>query len=389
VHASPAAPPTVSRASPRLRGGFIEGSVLPVPGPRVRRIRRAEALVAQSLLAGEAARSTWPKIPRRTRQTVTYRLYNWNWFTDREVASPATLGCPWLTFALTSPYVEQRREVEHRWRDSAEACLVWSMEGSCFGVFASSSSDRAATLRGTLEDGGSSRNSLFVTVDLRAEEVPIWFDFEGAWSRTMAGGPSLAYPVRLPPASGAGEAESGTTPSWAETNAIRRLVARQSAGEPEEATARPTPSDYSGLEEKVHREGWVTRRTFLNPGAVSRTILGFPGRITFLHGFFRSHDDDLVARVLSEGAISPFLLAHAGEEVLLGAMGRGSGEPLPGTAPPSRSVASTLSGLLDRISVAREPTSSLRVLVDHRYDQILSREAAGRVPIATALPRRF
>ncbi|HZY92672.1 MAG TPA: hypothetical protein VFG07_07905 [Thermoplasmata archaeon] len=341
----------------------------------MRQLKASEALVGlETLSGGPTGRPS--SLPRRTRQTVARRLEEWGWFTRRWVPSSNLMGEQIVTLCSFAPFADRRAEIRQHWQLRPDAVVVWEMDGSFFGAFASPDRGAADALLSQVEDPDLGVPVFHLRTEATTSSAPVWFDFAGAWARTTGLEVPPSYPLGFEAA--AGPAAPGEAPpaGAAEQNAASALIAAS------ESEPRGSAAPVGGLQERCVRRGWVIPRTFLNPSAVARTIGTFPAHIALLHGRIRGSggrgaDDPLLAL---SGPLRPFLLARNGSEVLLATLsvaGRRGREAKGASSPP---VLSYLAQYIERIRVLREPLATARELVNHRYSVFTQRSSASTRP---------
>jgi hypothetical protein len=338
-------------------------------------------MVAQALLAGDRTGQGESTIPRRTRQTSRRRLYGWGWFSDRQVPAPEILGTNLLGFALVRPYLEHSRRLMAECAADPANLLVWAGQTATLVMFGVRDLAEMERIRARLTRAVVGQVELAIALDLRARTVPIFFDFEGAWVRFAGLEGAAKYPQGLPSLLKGSPLTDDQAPSDPEIRAVAALVG---------LTSRSSPGPGSGPEEASLREssatrrctqrGWVQARTFLNPGAVARTIDGFPTQLAFVHGRWKGREAsrELQDELLLEGSHAPFLLVPGQDEALIGMLATGSAAPLQRRGP-VRPLLPVLHQFLERIEVVREPVAAVRVVVDHQYGRLLPASFRERV----------
>lgn len=344
----------------------------------VRNLRRAEALVTQAVLSGHPTEGSGRGMPRRTRQTVQRRLEGWGWFRNRWVPSLPLFGHTHLHFDLTRPFADERHAEIDRLRALPETLVLWAGTDTLFSVRAAGPSD-GATRRSRAAEPRPAGGSGSLAADPALGQIPVYFDFEGAWVRQWALGASRSYPQGYPASPKSGEGSDAAAPTAAESRTVRAMLARDSA--PRDATAGD--AGLSAMEAKCLDKGWVSRRSFLAPTAVARTVDGFPSQAVFLRGTLRSgaEPDRPLRELLGECGVSPFLFATDGHEVLMAALALGPGAPILRGSAVRSPVLPTLQKSIRGIAVSREPLASLEVWVDHDYTRCADPDVA-KVPAA-------
>lgn len=336
----------------------------------VRVATSAESAVVQGLLAGaepdgqEGGRS----LARRTRQTVRLRVYQREWVHDRYLPDLAAMGHPYLTFALAQPFLESAPATSRAWRDLRENVLLWSSPEFSFGVFASAGGASLEALRLALSRPGSHRGEFLLSADTRTPSLPVYFDFEPAWSRTVGQEALIAYPQPFPgPPPGK---EIRLTPG--ERSAVLRLLGRPFLpGGSERGGVREGGLFARTWERRCLASGRVRHRTFLDPVQVARWLTGFPTQVAFLHGALRPGrtSEGFFHALLAECRLRPFLFVTDGSMVLLGHLARAPGTRPFGGEREGAALAATLPSWLSEIGVVREPLEWFTTVINHRYDR--------------------
>jgi hypothetical protein len=349
------------------------GAVSPSPG-RARVLTPAEKVLVGQLLAGGNGPITG-QIPRSTRQAATSRIYQRDWVRDRYVPNPELMGWPWVTFSVTQPYAEKVPEVTRTWRDLPCATVLWGSHRTLFGVYFSRDKAEHQSLRSSLSNPEQGKGGNIVSQDLARSAVPVYFDFEAAWARVCGNTGSAAYPQSLPRAARPTGEDGPHRASATERATLGRMVIRPFVGSAR-ITERPSPlrASLRAAERRCLRTGWVEARSFLNPIALAREVVEFPKQVVFIQGSLLASaaPANLFRELVQTGGVSPFLFATDGNSVLLGALSTGRrlmGDP---SAASAYLVLSTLKRHLESITLLEEDLGMMEVLVDHRYDRLVS-----------------
>jgi hypothetical protein len=339
----------------------------------VRGISPAEAVVGAEILSGSlrpVPEIGGPAVPRRTRQAVRQRFLARGSIISRYVPDPAFLGRPIVMFGLAQPYAESRATVTSAWSSNPAIANLWEFSDVVFGVFFARDAHDAQDLRARLGGDSLLRDVFFLECDARLPTVPVFFDFEGAWTRLNGLSGSMAYPQSLPCYS-ASAADQGTNPSEGDRETIRLMLARNEPG----YRGGNGPGWLAGLSSRGQERRLIAKRAIdpraiLDPAACGRWASDFPGGIAFVRGeLLGGRTAPEVFRALVESCdLRPFLLLTDGSKVLFGSLsvtnpaGTGSGTS------PSNPVLPVLRNLLRQIVILRERVDSMQPLVNHRYD---------------------
>ncbi len=329
----------------------------------MRSLTPAEAAVIRSLLADEPLphreRIRRAGIPARTYEVARQRLLASGWLVERYVPDPVRLGRPVVRIALLRPYAEQFRTVARAWREDPATVFLWEGPAVLFAV--SMPPERGAPE--AAPPTAAAGRGFVLSADLREATFPVYFDFEGAWSRLAEEPGTYRYPRPLAPTAGGSEGAS-------------RLTARE-RGLLEEVVMRPLVPEAPGrggwfASRKVSRlfeDGAVEHRVFLDPAAVPAYRDRRAATVVFVHGAIRpgAAPERLFRSLVSASRVTPFLFATDGRQVLLAGL---SPAPSGGPGGPRAPVLPVLEATLQAIEVDRVPVSDLVPSVNHRYDRL-------------------
>jgi hypothetical protein len=341
--------------------------VRPRPPARPRELTAAEARVISSLLAADARpereRIRSSALSPRTYETARRRVFDAGWVSERFVPDPLAWGFRSLRFDLVQPAPGQESFVSRRLAAAPGAFHLWQGDGLVFAasLLRPGSSAQAVT---------SSRPDWRLEVDLRQPSVPIYFDFEGAWSRVVGAAGPRVYPRPLPHWPG-GESSSGGRPPDHMAREAESLIRRPFGG-----TARSSAGGHLGSilgfggPRGALSSGLVQRRCFLDlaklPGLGGWQLRS----LSFVTGGLRAGTMPVTLHheLLFDGGMTPFLFATDGTSVLIGAL---SPAPRSDKVPPRTRISEILAKRLEPWVLVGAPVASLSTPVDHRYDQIL------------------
>ena len=349
----------------------------------MRSLLKAEALVGRSLLAHpdepQSAQIRATRVPRRTFQSTRQRILGRGWVQQRLVPDPRELGRPIAVLGLVQPYVEAMPRVVDAWRRCPGMVCLWTSGETVFGLAFQPrpTSDREPPL--PLVDSRSCRASYTLTVDLRERAIPVFFDFEGAWSRLAGLSRSAQYPRAL-----AAARRPGPTDGAEEDAATARSISLTLAAAGGDGGASFGESFLaSALQRRRLRRcianGWIARRAFLDATAVGDTIEGLAERVAFVHAQLRPGADGeaVLATLLNEARIAPFLYATDGRSILFAVLAAEAALP-PTSNPPRTSAFAVLQASTSEIVTIREPLRTLARVIDFRFDALIDlEEAAG------------
>jgi hypothetical protein len=337
----------------------------------VRVLSRAEAVAVQRLLAhidvADGDGSGGERLPLRTAQAIRQRAYVRDWLTDRYVPNPVVLGYRTALFLVARPYSERALAIMEQWRSHPRNVLLWASPELLFGVFLARGPEEAEAIQRRLTDASAVRLEVGLRTDLTEATVPVYFDFESAWTGWTGLPGTIRYPRPLP--SGEFDRPNGGGLSPGERGAISGLlVAPFLGGNPARGVSR-----FSRLyraERRWLNSGQVEFRSFLNPREVARWVTGFADQAVFVHGELVEPGgaSELFHALVSECRIGPFLFATNGRSVLWGALSSTS------FTPPRRSSVPVLAKVgtyLRGIQIVREDLAHLEPTVDHRFERLL------------------
>ena len=215
-----------------------------------------------------------------------------------------------------------------------------------------------------------------IDADLARPSAPVYFDFEGAWSRILGVPGTRSYPRSIPHGS-----VPGRTHGRASTEEVAALVA---------VPFLPHDAEHPGLRiarrfGRVPRyrrrlEPFVERRYFLDPSTLPGYLDWALNSVVFVHGRLRPRaaPEEPFRRLVSACAVAPFLYVTDGHAVLLAGMSPPPLSPGKAAPPPRPSITRELQRFLEEIEVFREPVPGMRTLTNHRYDRLF--EGNGREP---------
>ncbi|MCI4328749.1 MAG: hypothetical protein L3J86_04110 [Thermoplasmata archaeon] len=324
-------------------------------------------LVADSLPERERIRLSG--LSPRTYETARRRLFDAGIVYERFVPDPLAWGLQCLRLDLVRPKPGHAAAWSERFAATPGAFHVWQGDGLVFAASllrARKASDETKFRNEQLD----ANRSWQLDVDLRQPSVPIYFDFEGAWSR-IAGAPGpRVYPRPLPHWPGGDSLEQARIPESLRRGAedLIRTPFRAHGGR---ATGRHLGSVLGfGGPKGATAIGLVQRRGFLDLAKIP-AIDGWQLQgLSFVTGTIRkgTQPESLYQELLGECGMTPFLFATDGGSVLIGAL-----SPAPrAVAPPSRTrISEILTKRLEPWSLVNTPVPFLSTPLNHRYDRLL------------------
>lgn len=308
-------------------------------------------------------------LPRRTYQTTLRRAYLRGWIVDRYLPAPALTRLPFAVFAIAESDADGPRPLLDEVRRRARLVHCWAGPRQVFTVAFAPTGSAAADLIERMRRVAGVRSVWAVAANALEDGLPIYFDFEGEWAHYGGLTGSSGYPQALGAADDSPPARSPTTreSELAETLVLRPFL----PGSDGSGTGIARWSSAFAERRMFHR-GWLTARTFLDPGAIAASFSDFAGGLTYVAGALRPGVPVGTVReeLLGLAGVRPFLLATNERDLLLGFLASGPRTRL-ATMPVQRStVRRILEARLERIRFWNEPFETLETPVNHRYDHL-------------------
>ena len=327
-------------------------------------------LAAQPL--SERERIARSGIPPRTFRDVRSRIYAECWLADRYLPEPAVLGCPFVSFLLAEPYVERVDAVMESWAADPRIVHMWRSQHGIFAVGLGTEAKPALPGIAEISDIKAMRRCVTLTMDCRRGPIPVYFDFEAAWSRVVGLSGTLGYPHAWGGASSPPGLSDPRAMSPSARLALSALVRRPfDLADQGRSPSLAAPFFLPPSQQRVLNRGWVGRRVFLDPTKLFTTVEPRVEHLVFVHGTLIPGADAqrLLDDLISACRVMPFLYAADDSRVLLGSL-----SPVPqvaGTPAPRASISATLGFYLRGIEVFRVPLSALETPLNHRYDRAM------------------
>jgi hypothetical protein len=191
----------------------------------MRSLSPSEVRVLRTLLVDEYATDLEgdraSDVPRTTFQTVRRRALVSGWIKERYIPSPSAIGVSSVRIRLAQPFADRWREAVQSLRTD-DTVLLWASSETLFSVeFYRERNTRSAR---SVPDG-LFRQQWTVDPDVTSGGVPVYFDYEGAWSRWALESEPIAYPRAF---SGRLRAQAGSVPATLRYRAedLRSIVVR-------------------------------------------------------------------------------------------------------------------------------------------------------------------
>ena len=340
----------------------------------MRPLTEGEAAVIRALLASELVsereRILRSGLPSRTFEGARRRAYAEGWVFDRYVPDPSRVKRPFVTLVLAQPYAERFEEVVETWTSDIGTVLLWCWEETLFRVVFSR--NRQPSLSEGRFGPQAFRKILELTADTRMPQIPIYFDFEGAWCRLANLPGTRSYPHPLVSRVGTGRTTSFLSNS--ERTALAGLLKR-----PFETTGIDGPLRVSSFflprsQHRLLREMTVEHRVFLDLARIPPYRGRLVEKVAFVQGTLcPGVTATTLFQRLATIHILPFLFATDEHRVLLGTLSPAPDQP--NTDSPRPAVLRNLERCLQAIEIVREDVTSTEVRVNHRYDRLLPQNA--------------
>lgn len=361
----------------------------------MRALTRGEAVVIRSLLAGEPGseerRAQYTGLSPPAYQSLRRRVMASGWADFRYLPDPVRFGIPKITFSLVHPFADRQREVVQRWANHAGNVLLWASPQTVFGVFFGRPGTAPPSGPDVLHSSEDAPRGFELTVDVRRPTVPVYFDFEGLWSKVAGFRRPAAYPRGI---------------GWrgpSDRPIDRSPIPERSQALAEELVERPfVPDDgtsasfhfrsllRAGSARKLISERLVLPRCYLNVANLPSFGNWVARHLVFLHGTLRPETTAaaLFRTVHTRTEVVPFLFATSDRRVLIGAV-----SPVATRRPTGRSMVedallTTAQKMLHSVDLFREPLENVTVAANHRYDRlfrenVIRRPAGSRAPMPT------
>lgn len=352
----------------------------------MRALTRGEAVVIRSLLAGEPGseqrRAAYTGLSPTAYQTLRRRVLASGVVDFRYLPDPVRFGVPKITFSLAHPFADRQREVVQRWSSHPGNVLLWASPQTVFGVFMGRPDAASPAVPGVPHSAEDAPRGHDLTVDVRRPTAPVYFDFEGLWSKVTGFRRPAAYPRGI---------------GWRGASAHpidRSPLPERSHALAEELVERPfVPDDgtsasfhfrsllRAGSARRLISQRLILPRCFLNVTKLPAFGNWQARHLVFLHGALRPETTAaaLFRTVHTRTELAPFLFATSERRVLIGAVSpmavrRGAERAMAGD-----SLLTIAQKMLHSVDLFREPIENIMVATNHRYDRLFS-EGVIRVP---------
>jgi hypothetical protein len=343
----------------------------------VRALTDAEARVLSALLAdlpeGERERLRRMGLPRSTFHAARRRSYAESWVLDRYVPDPIVFGFRWIGFVVARPYADRAGELSQHLAAHPGAVWVGSSAQFALGV-AWSASEKSAR---DFVDGPLKRSeagwSYGVVCDAAVPRIPVYFDYEGAWSHVAGASGTAEYPRGIGGASaeGAERDPEDRRRNWAVLELIHRPFSAETEGRPGHLLGT---FGLPWSQRRLLESGAIRHRVFLEPGRVPPFEGKSAEQIVAITGELREGQsaDALLVTLTQACRVFPLVLASASNRLLILALGQSSNAPARATPMDTEreSPMGKLREALQGIEIVQEGTRSIAMSLNHRYDRL-------------------
>jgi hypothetical protein len=354
---------------------------------RERSLTENEAIVIKSLLAGSSEsgedRIRESGLPRSTYRDAKRRIYASGILEDRYIPSAVAVGASKISFLVARPFTDRVLEAARALSEVPGTVLCWTSPQILFGVTFFQSEIASRTLIKAVQSGAFGAVVVSMEVDPAPAQIPVYFDFEGAWGHLAGLTGNSRYPRAIPhPRASSLENPVLHRP---ESSSLRQLLLRPLVGD----GRRHEPHLFGPAALPRHQQRWIAQglvdwRVLLSPQNPPAYRGASVAELMFVRGDLRPGcgPRSLLSELTEVCGVYPFLLVSDGVQVLLGSLATGRF----GTSSDSHSVTtrapvmSTLTVHIDNIECVRQPLSALRADVDHRYDRLAPDIGVSRLP---------
>ncbi len=336
-------------------------------------LTRAEAAVLLALIGGdwaetERSRIRLSRLPRSTYQEAKRRLYEEGYLIHRFVPDPHALGMDGFRFLVARPFVDEMDPIVRTLAGNPLTVTLWVGQSALFAVQAVPKTGRGAPPVGRTEPDIPG-TVVALTAAHRPDQIPIFFDIEGAWARLEGSSAPRSYPRGVPCPRGRGGGEHAPLPPRTAV-ALGELLARPfgpsvGSGNPAHVAAPFLPRN----QRHVLAQGWAAWRVL--PSFSKRLAHG--GRewrqLIVVVGCLKPglRMGYVTSALASRTGSSPFLAASDGYRVVLAAFG---GVGARASSAFQGSVLGTLKATLNDLQIVREELSTLETPLDLRFDRL-------------------
>ncbi|MCI4356212.1 MAG: hypothetical protein L3K18_03575 [Thermoplasmata archaeon] len=269
-----------------------------------------------------------------------------------------------MSIELVQPFAERWANLVRVWRRDPDTVVLQASPETLLRVTYLRDSKVSPADLAQSRAGMSNRRWWEVRSSSDAPNIPIYFDFEAAWSRRIQQPTTVSYPMGLPKS----PVGVGRPPQ----RDIDELVSKPFAVEPDEGSVLRARHLYlARRQRKILELGWVAHRVLPSLPDLPPYRGGRAERFVFLTGSLLAGKSlsELLGRLAHARQITPFLAASGGGRVLLGMLA-----PSPvRLATAGASAVELVAESLKEIEVVRESVDTFLPVIDHRYDRLTDR----------------
>ncbi len=335
-------------------------------------VRVVSSLLGSTLGSGED-RMRDSGLARSSYRISKRRLYEAGVVEDRYLPRPGLVGTRWVTFLLSRPFADRVGEVAGSLLSNPRSVVVLSGTHMVFSTLYHSSASEREEFEQEVHDGKLGTPIALLHVDGQEPDVPVYFDFEGAWSRFRGGTGTQGYPRALPRASGDRPRRRGIFGGGlgALSSLLKRPFEAEEGGRPQHLTG---PDSLTRSQRRLLEEAQVEWRVLLSLTNPPRHKGGELADVLFTKGRLRPGvtASSMLNALVSEADLHPFLLAGDGTTALMGTLaGKAPQTAESSSSDPRPSVLPVVTRYLQDLEVLREPIGTLQAPLWHRYDRLL------------------
>lgn len=341
--------------------------ISPTGGARRRSITANEARVASSLfgafLEPEESRIRRSGLPRSSYRAAKRQLFETELLEDRYLPHPGLLDTQRVSFLLTRPFADELQRVATSLVELRGSACVWSGTQSVFAAIFHSSAEGAQSFREGVDRNAFGNPLALIQPSVEGANVPVFFDFEGAWNHLCGTRAAERYPRPM-----LGSAPLPTRFGTAER--VRQLMANlwDRGGPPSNERGPPHlqgPAALPRVQRLLIRDGAAEWRVIPNLGAPIQFAESAVESVIYVSGELNPESTPLTLfrDLTGTCAAAPFLFAYEGSRVFLASLGLGIGtQPALDTdGRPRPSVRAALLRHLSRVDTLRESTRALKL----------------------------
>jgi hypothetical protein len=333
----------------------------------MRGLSQAEVRVIWILLADihrdDADGARLAHVPRTTFQSIRRRAILSGWIRERYIPHPASLGYPFITFRIIQPYAE-------RWPDALQALktpytvLLWASPETIFSV---EYSRKIVPYPSNSIKSQFGRQDLMLSLEASPKTIPVYFDFEGVWSRWAMGENPIAYPRTFHDWPTRTQLGRGTRQT-ARRAAILDLVSRPL----EHGIFPPIRLTFSRHRlprplQRLIEDGTVSRRLIPDFGELPSINGNHITQVLFVTGLLLEGQSSgaLLNGLMEYARVTPFLYASDGVRVILASLSQSRSTARIGRTSPMVVVTKHLR----EVTVIRERVATILPALDHLYNR--------------------